>query len=123
MEPGDYEGLSTAQIFQAFVDIHAAKKEISQETLLEHIGDDEASVDLAHILLMSVPKRDGGEVIDDVLHEAENCVFTLRNMSIANRILEISREAAVAERSGNSELFNQLTYEQLELEKIHRGYL
>jgi hypothetical protein len=34
--------------------------------------------------------------------------------------MEISREAAAAERAGDIELFNQLTYEQLELEKIRR---
>ncbi|HRA41512.1 MAG TPA: hypothetical protein PK108_13290 [Pyrinomonadaceae bacterium] len=58
--------------------------------------------------------------MDAVLTEAENCVFTLRNMAIANRIVEISRDAVMAEQSGNSELFSQLTYEQLELEKIRR---
>jgi hypothetical protein len=41
-------------------------------------------------------------------------------MAIANRIMEISREAVMAESAGDVELFNQLTYEQLELEKIRR---
>jgi len=41
-------------------------------------------------------------------------------MAIANRIMEISREATLAEQSGDAKRFNQLTYEQLELEKIRR---
>ncbi len=120
LEPSDYEGLATADLFEAFIAITAEKKEISQETILEHIGDDETSVDLAHLLLKGEPKRDRDEVMDAVLRDAENCVFTLRSMAIANRILEVSREAAVAEQSGDTELFNQLTFEQLELEKIRR---
>jgi hypothetical protein len=41
-------------------------------------------------------------------------------MAITNRIIEISREASIAEQGDDAELFNQLTYEQLELEKIRR---
>ena len=120
LEPSDYEDLATAELFIAFVAIHIAKKEISQETILEHIGDDENSVGLAHALLTGPPRREKDIAIDGVLHDAENCVFTLRNMAIANRIMEISRDAAQAEQAGNAELSNQLTFEQLELDKIRR---
>ena len=58
--------------------------------------------------------------MDDVLHEAENCVLTLRDLAIANRITELSREATLAEHSGNTDLFNTLVFEQLKLEKIRR---
>ena len=120
LEPSDYDDLATVELFTAFVAIHIAKKEISQETILEHIGDDENSVGLAHALLTGPPRREKDIAIDGVLHDAENCVFTLRNMAIANRIMEISRDAAQAEQAGNAELSNQLTFEQLELEKIRR---
>ncbi len=120
IEPSDYEHLSTAEIFIAFITAHETGQEINPETLLEHIGDDEISIDLAHELLKGKPRREKDEVIDGVLHQAENCVFSLRNMAIANRIMEISREATLAEQAGNAELFNQLTFEQLELEKIRR---
>ena len=120
IEPSDYENLSTAELFTAFIATHEAKKEIAPESLLEHIGDDETSIDLAHELLIGKPRREKDDVIDRVLHEAENCVFSLRNMAIANRIVEISREASIAEQSGDTELFNQLTFEQLEFEKIRR---
>ncbi len=120
LEPSDFEDLPTAEIFTAFNAIHSAKKEITQETLLEHIGEDEDAVDLARELLIGTPRRNREDAMDTVLHDAENCVFALRNMAIANRIMEISREATLAEQSGNNELFNQLVYEQLELEKICR---
>lgn len=121
LEPSDFENLSTSEIFAAFNAIHAAKQEITPETLLEHIGDDEAALDLAHSLLTGQPRRNKEGAIDGVLHDAENCIFALRNMAIANRIMEISREATLAEQAGNPELFNQLTFEQLELEKIRRS--
>ena len=95
-------------------------KNIEPEILLDHIGDDEATLDVARELLNASPARNNCDAIEDVLHRAENCVFSLRNMAITNRITEISREANHAEQSGDSALFNRLTYEQLELEKIRR---
>jgi len=120
LEPSDHENLSTAEIFAAVISAHLAGKNVDPETLIDHIGDDDASLDLARELLNGKRQRDAGEAIDGVLHRAENCVFSLRNMAITNRITDISREANHAEQSGDSELFNQLTYEQLELEKTRR---
>ncbi|MFN0279942.1 MAG: DNA primase [Pyrinomonadaceae bacterium] len=120
IETSDYENLSSAEIFIAFNSAHEAGQEISPAVLLENFTDDETSLDLARELLSGKPRREKDEVLDDVLHQAENCVFSLRNMAIANRIMEISREATLAEQSGNGVLFNQLTFEQLELEKIRR---
>lgn len=120
LETSDYADLSTGEIFAAFIAIHEAKQAITPETLVEHIGDDETSVDLAHELLSGPPRREKDDPIDKVLHDAENCVFSLRNMAIANRTLEISREASIADQAGNTELATQLTFEQLELEKIRR---
>jgi DNA primase len=120
LETSDYENLASAELFATFAAIHESKKEITPETLLEHIGDDESLIELAHDLLSGKPRRERDDAIDIVLRDAENCVFSLRNMAIANRIMEISREAAQAERAGDTEIFNQLTYEQLELEKIRR---
>ncbi len=120
LEPSDYENLATGELFTAMIAISQAGREISPETLMEYIGDDESSIDLAHELLQGKPRRQPDDAIDEVLTQAENCVFSLRNMAIANRITDISREASLAEQSGDAELFNRLTYEQLELEKIRR---
>ncbi len=120
LESSDFENLASAELFAAFIETHNSGNEITHESLLEHIGDDENALDLAHEMLQGKPCREVDEALDKVLHDAENCVFSLRNMAIANRIMEISREAASAEQAGDAELFNQLTYEQLELEKIRR---
>jgi DNA primase len=120
LEHSDYEDLATAELFDAFVAIHQAKQDVGPETLVEHLGGDEETLDLAHKLLSAEPKRNREDAMEEVLIEAENCVFTLRNMAIANRITELSREATLAEHSGNTERFNTLVYEQLKLEKIRR---
>lgn len=120
LEPSDYENLASGELFAAMIAIDRAGREISPETLMEHIGDDEASIDLARSLMQGTPKRQAEDVLDDVLTQAENCVFSLRDMAIANRITDVSREASLAEQSGDGELFNRLTYEQLELEKMRR---
>lgn len=120
MEPSDYESLATGEIFAAFAAIRAAGGKVDRDSLLEHVGDDETTVDLLQVLLLGEPRRAADDPIDEVLQDAENCVFTLRDMAIGTRIMEISREASFAEQSGDQELFNQLTFEQLELEKIRR---
>jgi len=120
LETTDYENLATAEIFAALIETNKSRDEITPAALLEHIETDETSVDLAAELLSGKPRREKDDAIDKVLREAENCVFSLRNMAIANRTMEISREASIAEQDGNTELFNQLTFEQLELEKIRR---
>ncbi|MGB7200857.1 MAG: DNA primase [Pyrinomonadaceae bacterium] len=121
LEPSDYENLATAELFEAFIAIHTERQQIEPETLMNHVGDDESMLDLAHNLLTGKPQRDESETIDNVLIEAENCVFSLRNMAIASRITAISREAAAAEQSGDATRSNELTFEQLELEKIRRS--
>lgn len=120
LEDSDFEELSTGEIYAALAALHAAKAPVDRDTLLEKIGDDESLVDILQPLLLNEPRRTADEPIDAVLAEAENCVFTLRKMAIGNRIMEISRQASLAEQAGDHELFNQLTYEQLELEKIRR---
>src|SRR4029079_10345303 len=110
----------TAELFQAFIAIHNEGSDIEPETLMNHIGDDEMSLDLAGELLKSPPRRNAGDIIDNVLHEAESCVFTLRGMAITNRITELSREASLAQQSGDGDRVNTLVLEQLELERIRR---
>jgi hypothetical protein len=61
-------------------------KEVDRDTLLERVGDDESLVDALQVLLLSEPRRTVEDPIDTVLHDAENCVFSLRNMAIANRV-------------------------------------
>jgi DNA primase len=120
LEASDYENLATGEIFDALIQLHEHAEPVNSESLLARLEDDETSTEYATELLAGTPRREVDDALDVVLHEAENCVFALRSMAISSRIMEISREAGAAEQSGDVDLFNELTFEQIELEKIRR---
>lgn len=120
LEETDYEQLATVSVFRALFELRAKKEKVSLENLLDLVGDDETAGDFVPVLLMSEAFREPDEAIDTVLHDAENCVFTLRSMAISNRILEISQELLYAEQNGNDELLNRLVAEQMELAQMKR---
>jgi DNA primase len=118
LEETDYEALATASIFRALFALEAKNEEPTHENLLELVGDDEAAADHVPLLLMSEPKRAEGEAIDQVLHEAENCVFALRAMAVANHINAVTQELIQAELSGDQELIERLVREKIDLGRI-----
>lgn len=119
LEPSDYENLATGELFVAFLAVHRNGQEISPETLLPYIGDDEEMVDLAQVVLSRGSRRNAEDVLEGVLTKAEDDVIALRRMAIAVRTEEISRQSAIAEESGDMELVSQLTFQRLALEKSH----
>ncbi len=123
LEETDYEHLASAQLFRAFYDLNEKGLEFSRENVASYIEDDEFLEDLVPLLLLSEPKRVSGEVIDDVFHQAENCIFSLRSMAISNRILEISQELIAAEQSGDSGSVSQLVAEQIDLTRMRHDLL
>jgi DNA primase len=122
LEPSDYESLATAPVFTALMHLNALREEPSLERLSELIGDDETLEDFIPLLLMTEPKRADGEDIEAVLHEAENCVVSLRLMAINTHISELLREQAHAEQAGDTETANQLATESIELAKMKREF-
>src|SRR6185369_2744489 len=122
LEHSDYESLATAPVFAALMELHAADEEPTLERLLEMVDEDEVAQDFIPLLLMTEPKRTGGEDIETVLHEAENCVVSLRLMAINNHISELFREQTHAEQAGDINLANQLARESIELAKIKRAF-
>ena len=118
LEESDYRDLATAEIFECLISLESQNSDVNAETLAELLPDEDAA-DLAHEILSAEPKREEGDA-DKVLHEAENCVVTLRQLAISNRILEISRDAAAAEVAGDTIAVQELIHEQLDLEKIRR---
>ncbi len=120
LEETDYEPLATASVFRAVLQLQKTGAEITLESLLELVETDETASDFVPVLMMSEPPREAGDAIDEVLHDAESCVFTLRSMAISNRILEISQELILAEQSGNSELLGHLVAEQIGLARLKR---
>lgn len=120
LEETDYEPLATASVFKAVLELQKTGAEITLESLLDLTEGDDLASDFVPVLMMSEPPREAGDAIDEVLHDAESCVFTLRSMAISNRILEISQELILAEQSGNIELLGHLVTEQIELARLKR---
>ncbi|MGQ0541028.1 MAG: DNA primase [Blastocatellia bacterium] len=123
LEESDYQMLATAPVFRALYDLHAKNLDFSLESIIDHIGDDEFLHDFVPVLLMTEPKRVAGDVIDDVFHDAENCILSLRSMAIQSRILEISQELIAAEQCGDATLVNHLVAEHLDLSKMKQSLL
>ena len=120
LEETDYEPLATANVFRAVLELQNGGAEITLQSLLELTEGDDLAQDFVPVLMMSEPPRNAGDAIDEVLHDAESCVFTLRSMAMSNRILEISQELILAEQSGNQELLARLVMEQIELARLKR---
>jgi DNA primase len=120
LEETDYAPLATASVFRAVLELQNKGAEITLESLLELTEGDDLAQDFVPVLMMSEPPREAGDAIDEVLHDAESCVLSLRSMAISNRILEISQELILAEQSGNSELLGHLVMEQIELARLRR---
>lgn len=123
LEETDYEHLSSAQLFRALFENHAKGLEFSLENVAGYIDDDEFLQDFVPLLMMTEPKRVSGEVIDEVFHQAENCIFSLRSMAISNRIFEISQDLIVAEQTGNKAAIEQLVGEQIDLARMRHDLL
>jgi DNA primase len=118
LEETDFESLATASVFRALLTIQQDGKQFTAENLANLVSDDLQVEDVLPLLLMAEPPREPDEAIDEILAEAEKCVFTLRGMAIANRILEISQELVNAEQKGDFELRDRLVGEQIELARL-----
>lgn len=118
LEESDYSDLATAPLFRALYDNLEKDRDFSLENIIEYIGDDDFFHDYVPLLMMTESKREPGEVIDEVFHLAENCVFTLRSMAVSNRIFEISQELIAAEQTGDHSMVSTLVQEQLDLSRM-----
>ena len=123
LEETDYEALATSSIFRALYALNTAGQNFTLGNILEFIADDEFAHDFVPLLLMTEPKRARDEVIDDVLHEAERCIFSLRSMAIQHRIFEIGRELIAAEQNGDAEQVSRLVAEHMEFSKMKQSLL
>lgn len=123
LEETDFDHLATGPVFHAlYADLEKGTP-TTLESLLNAVGDDEFFHDFVPLLIMTEPKREPGEVIDEVFHRAENCILTLRIMAIANRSIEISQEIIAAEQAGNHALAGSLVMEQLDLARMKHDLL
>jgi DNA primase len=113
LEATDYQGLPTAGIFHALLELDKEGTAIDFGSLSTKTQDDPQAADLLPLVLMSEPQRAEGEALDETLAVAESCLATLRLMSIDRRIADIGVEMMAAERAGDTERRDQLALEHL----------
>ena len=118
LELPDYEGLATAQIFGAVVNLDKEDKEIGFDALSEATADDAQAGELLARLMMT----ESAESFDEALAAADSCLDALRVNKLDRDIDELGSELAEAERAADNEKLNRLAMEQLELKK-RRGAL
>jgi hypothetical protein len=118
LEESDYEELATASVFRALYKLQERGEDPTLDNLLELTAGDETAEDIIPLIMMGESRRTGGEVIDQILHDAENCVFTLRFMALENRTSSLTQAMIHAEQMGDSSLVGQLAMEKIELGKI-----
>jgi len=118
LELTDYEGLATAQIFDAVVSLDKEDKEIGFDSLSEATADDTQAGELLARLMMT----ESAESFDEALAAADSCLDALRVTKLDRNIDELGSELAEAERAADNEKLNRLAMEQLELKK-RRGAL
>lgn len=112
----DYQGLPTAAIFQALLDLAKDGLVLDFGNLSTRTEGDPVAAELAPMLLMS----------DAVLAEdrnaritaAQDCLDTLRGMKVDRRIEELKTELVAAERSGDNVRLAEISKEQIELTRL-----
>src|SRR5690606_27111975 len=65
LEETDYEHLATAPIYKAMYELEENGLEFSLDHIKPHIEDDEMLMDLVPLIMMTEPKREAGEAMDD----------------------------------------------------------
>lgn len=123
LEESDYDLLATAPIFRAMYALAEKNEPLTLESLIDNTDDDELAEDFVPLMMLGESKRGEGEVLDSVIHDAENCIFSLRSMAIQTRLHDVSQELLAAEQVGDSEVVNQLVSEHLELSKMKQSLL
>lgn len=116
LEKTDYEGLASGPIFEALLIAHSNDLELSLQLVKELTGEDVFDDDLLHELFMSLPAREPGEAIDEILLLAEKRVVALREMAIDRQVIEVSRQLLIAQQQNETERVMELSREQILLE-------
>jgi len=119
LEPTDYEGLATAEIFRALAALGKDDKEISFDSLSEAAANNSTATEFLARLMMNEP----AESFDESLADANSCLDALRLMKLDREIEELSSQIAEADRAGKDEERDRLAMKKLELSKQRSIYL
>ncbi len=114
----DYEDLATASLFKALLELQREGAEIDFDSLNGKLEDDEFGAKTIPMVLMNSSLHGSNEH-----YVAEECVSTFRLMKIEQRIEELRRELAIAEREQDSERVSRLSAEQIQLSSRRQAML
>jgi DNA primase len=114
----DYEDLATASLFKALFELQREGAEIDFDNLTGKIEDDEFGAKTIPMVLMNSSLHGSNEH-----YVAEECVLTFRLMKIEQRIEELRRELAIAEREQDNERVSRLSAEQIQLSSRRQAML
>ena len=114
----DYEDLATASLFKALFELQREGIEIDFDSLNGKLEDDEFGAKTIPMVLMNSSLHGSNEH-----YVAEECVSTFRLMKIEQRIEELRRELATAEREQDSERVSRLSAEQIQLSSRRQAML
>jgi DNA primase len=118
LQEEDYEDLATAPLFKALFELEREGAEIDFDTLSGKTDGDEFAAKMIPMVLMNSSLHGSNEH-----YVAEQCVSTFRLMKIEQRIEELRRELAIAEREQDDERVSRLSAEQIQLSALRQAML
>jgi DNA primase len=114
----DYEDLATAPLFTALFELEREGAEIDFDSLTRKTEGDDSAAQMIPLVLMNSSLHGSNEH-----YVAEQCVMTFRLMKLDQRIEELRRELAIAERAQDDERVSRLSAEQIQLSAQRQGML
>jgi DNA primase len=121
LEDADYEGLATAAIFRALIELEREGLPVDFGSLSAKVESEPSAAEILPRLLISDAAE---EVASDRLPAtAASCLNALRLMTVDRRINELRAELAEAERAGDSERSTSVAVEHLELTRRRAALL
>ena len=119
LEPTDYDGLATAEVFRALTGLGKADREISFDSLSEATADNSLAAELLPRLMI----HETAESFDESLADANSCLDALRLMKLDREIEELGARIADADRTGEHDERDRLAMKKLELSKQRSTFL
>ena len=114
----DYEDLATAPLFKALFELEREGALVNFDNLSRKTEGDTFAEKMIPMVLMNSSLHGSNEH-----YVAEQCVWTFRLMKVEQRIEELRRELAIAEREQDSEKVSKLSAEQIQLSSLRQAML
>jgi len=105
-------------LFKAVLELEREGADVDFESLNSKTEGDEFAARMIPLVLMNSSLHGSNEH-----YVAEECVSTFRRMKLEQRIEELKRELAIAEREQDTERVSKLSAEQIQLSAQRQGML